>query len=63
MSGVKSSIMIGSDESQPASDDYDDSPIKIIDKGYSVETEDDFDLLSAIVLSYDEPQVMKIRID
>ena len=41
--------------------DY-DTPIHIIDKGFSVETEDDYDLLVAIVQSYKEPEVIKIKL-
>ena len=55
--------MIGSDESQRASDDYDDSPIKIIDKGYSVKTKTAFYDLRFVMGSYDQPQVIKIWLD
>ena len=37
--------------------------VDIYDKGLSVETEEDFEFLHAIVLSYEDPRVIKIRID
>ena len=39
-----------------------DPHIYIIDVGFSVETDDDYDFLVAMVSSYKEPEVIKIKL-